>query len=102
MLLLIMRIIARKTLRDFWEKHPSAQKPLQAWYADAKQAHWKSPNDIKNIYRNASIVANNRVVFNIKGNSYRLIAAINYDFEIIYIRFVGTHKEYDHIDVTTI
>ena len=97
-----MRIIARKALRDFWEKHPSAQNPLQAWYADAKQSHWKSPNDIKNIYRNASIVANNRVVFNIKGNSYRLVVAINYDFEIIYIRFVGTHKEYDNVDVKTV
>ena len=96
-----MRIIARKTLRDFWERHPNAQKPLQAWYADAKQAHWKSPNDIKNVYRNASIVANNRVVFNIKGNSYRLVVAINYDYAIVYIRFVGTHKEYDSIDVTT-
>lgn len=97
-----MRIIARKTLREFWDNHPNAKKPLQAWYADAKQSHWKSPNDIKKIYRNASIVANNRVVFNIKGNSYRLVAAINYDFEIVYIRFVGTHKEYDNIDVTTV
>lgn len=97
-----MRIIARKTLRDFWEQNEVARKPLQAWYADAKQAHWKSPNDIKKIYRNASIVANNRVVFNIKGNDYRLVVSINYDFEIIYVRFVGTHKEYDAIDVTKI
>lgn len=97
-----MRIIAIKTLRDFWEKHPSAQKPLQAWYADTKQAHWKCPNDITKIYRNASVVANNRVVFNIKGNDYRLVVAIHYDFEIIYIRFIGTHKEYDKIDVTKI
>jgi mRNA interferase HigB len=97
-----MRIIARKTLRDFWGQHPSAQRPLQAWYADAKQAHWKSPGDIKNVYCNASIVANNRVIFNIKGNSYRLVVAINYDYAIVYIRFVGTHKEYDSIDVTTI
>jgi len=97
-----MRIIARKTLREFWKKHPGAQKPLQAWYADAKQAHWKNPKDIKNVYCNASIAANNRVVFNIKGNSYRLVTAINYDFEIIYVRFVGTHKEYDNIDVATV
>lgn len=102
MLYLTMRIIARRTLREFWDHHPTAKKPLQAWYADAKQAHWKSPNDIKKVYRNASVVANNRVVFNIKGNSYRLVAAINYDFEIVYIRFVGTHKEYDSIDVTTV
>lgn len=97
-----MRIISRKTLREFWDQHPGAKKTLLAWYADAKQAHWKSPNDIKRVYRNASIVANNRVVFNIKGNDYRLVIAINYDFEIIYIRFVGTHKEYDSIDVTKI
>lgn len=102
MLYLIMRIIARRTLREFWDLHPTAQKPLQAWYADAKQAHWKNPNDIKKVYRNASVVANNRVVFNIKGHSYRLVAAINYDFGIVYIRFVGTHKEYDSIDVTTV
>jgi mRNA interferase HigB len=102
MVLLIMRIIAIKTLREFWCHHPSAKNPLQAWYADAKQSHWKNPNDIKKIYRNASIVANNRVVFNIQGNDYRLVVAINYHFEIIYIRFVGTHKEYDNIDVTTV
>lgn len=102
MLLFIMRIVSRKTLRDFWEKYPRAQKPLQAWYADAKQAHWKSPNDIKRTYCNASFVANNRVVFNIKGNDYRLVVAINYDYEVLYIRFVGTHVEYDKIDVTKI
>ena len=99
---LTMRIIAIRTLREFWGRHPSAQKPLQAWYADTKQAHWKNPNDIKKAYRNASVVANNRVVFNIKGNDYRLVVAINYDFEIIYVRFIGTHKEYDRIDVTKI
>ena len=97
-----MRIISRKTLREFWEEHPSAKIPLQAWYADTKQANWRSPNDIKKTYRNASIVANNRVVFNIKGNDYRLVAAINYSFSIAYIRFVGTHKEYNNIDVTKI
>lgn len=97
-----MRIIARKALREFWKNHSSAQKPLQAWYADTKQARWKNPNDVKRVYRNASIVGNNRVVFNIKGNDYRLVAAINYDFGIVYIRFVGTHAEYDKIDVTTV
>jgi mRNA interferase HigB len=97
-----MRIIAIKALRDFWDHHPSAKKSLQAWYADTRQSHWQSPNDIKKVYRNASIVANNRVVFNTKGNDYRLVAAINYNFAIVYIRFVGTHKEYDSIDVTKI
>jgi len=97
-----MRIISQKALRVFWGKYPDAEKPLKAWYADTRQSHWKSPNDIKEIYRNASIVANNRVVFNIKGNNYRLVTAINYDFEIVYIRFIGTHKDYDSIDVTKI
>ena len=67
-----MRIISRKTLREFWEQHPNAKQPLQAWYEDAKRANWKTPADIKNVYRNASFIANNRVVFNIKGNRYRL------------------------------
>ncbi|MBU1662868.1 MAG: type II toxin-antitoxin system HigB family toxin [Chloroflexi bacterium] len=97
-----MRIISRKTLREFWEKHPDARQVLQAWYVDVKRAEWKSPLDIKNIYRNVSIVANNRVVFNIKGNRYRLVLVIQYEFGIVYIRFVGTHPEYDKIDVTTI
>jgi mRNA interferase HigB len=97
-----MRIISRKKLRDFWEQYPLAQKPLQAWFADAKQAHWKSPNDIKGVYRNASVIANNRVIFNIKGNDFRLVVAINYDFEIIYIRFIGTHKQYDNINAAKI
>ncbi|MBX9703186.1 MAG: type II toxin-antitoxin system HigB family toxin [Silvanigrellaceae bacterium] len=97
-----MRIVSRKLIREFCERFPDATKPLQAWYADTKQAHWKNPNDIKNIYKNASIVSNNRVVFNIKGNDYRLVVAINYNFCIVYIRFIGTHKEYDKIDVTKI
>jgi mRNA interferase HigB len=97
-----MRVIARKTLREFWERHSDAKQALQAWYADVKHANWKSPTDIKSIYRNASFVANNRVVFNIKGNRYRLVVSIQYDYGIVYIRFVGTHQEYDQIDVTRV
>ncbi len=97
-----MRIISRKTLREFWEKHLDAQQPLQAWYFDVKHSRWKSSSDIKNIYRNASFLADNRVVFNIKGNKYRVVAAVQYSFGIVYIRFVGTHKDYDKIDATTI
>ena len=97
-----MRIIARKTLRKYWESHPDAREALQAWYADVKRAEWNSPADVKRIYRNASIVANNRVVFNIKGNKYRLIVAIDYRRKTIYIRFIGTHAEYDKIDATTV
>jgi mRNA interferase HigB len=97
-----VRIIARKTLREFWESHTDSRQPLQAWYSDVKNADWKKPSDIKGVYQNASFIANNRVVFNIKGNKYRLVVVIQYEHSIVYIRFVGTHKEYDKIDVATI
>jgi mRNA interferase HigB len=97
-----MRIIAKRPLREFWETHGDAEQPLKAWYHDAKAADWKSPNDIKQVYANASILANNRVVFNIRGNHYRVVVLINYEFGIIYIRFVGTHTEYDRINAATI
>ena len=89
-------------LREFWEIHPDAEQPLRAWHAKTKQAHWKSTGNVKNDYCNASFVANNRVIFNIKGNKYRLIVAINYQYQIIYVRFIGTHEEYDSIDATKI
>jgi mRNA interferase HigB len=98
----IMRVIALKSLRLFWEQHPDAQQALQSWYHDAKVATWKSPPDIKSIYRNASFVGSSRVVFNIKGNQYRVVVAIRYEHGIVYIRFVGTHQDYDKIDATTI
>jgi mRNA interferase HigB len=97
-----MRIIALKTLRLFWEQYPDTQQALQAWYRDAKRATWSTPADIKNVYRNASIVGNNRVVFNIRGNQYRLVVAINYAQGIIYIRFIGSHQDYDKIDAATV
>lgn len=97
-----MRIIARKTLRDFWAQHPDARPALEAWYADVKQANWRSPADIKSVYRNASFLADNRVVFNIKGNKYRLIVAIRYEYSLVYIRFIGSHQDYDRIDAVTI
>jgi len=97
-----MRIIVLKTLRRFWEQHPDAQQALQAWYRDAKWATWNTPADIRNVYRNASLVGNNRVVFNIRGNRYRLVVAVNYTAGIIYIRFIGTHQDYDKIDVATV
>ncbi|HEX9652562.1 MAG TPA: type II toxin-antitoxin system HigB family toxin [bacterium] len=97
-----MRIISRKALREFWEIHPDAQQPLQAWYHDAKKADWKTPAQIKNVYRSASFVGKNRVVFNIKGNRYRLVVAVDYHSRIIFIRFIGTHSEYDKIDAETI
>ena len=97
-----MRIIALKTLRTFWEQHSDARQTLQAWYHDAEQAAWKTPADIKNVYRNASFTRNNRVVFNIKGNEYRLVVAIQYQYGIVYVRFVGTHPQHDQIDAATI
>ena len=82
-----MRIISRKKLKEFWKKHPDIRVPLEAWYSDVKKAKWKTASDIKNIYRNASFIKNNRVVFNIKGNKYRLVVTINYGHSIVYIRF---------------
>ena len=97
-----MRIISRRTLREFWAKHADAEQSLKAWYANVKRADWKTPSDVKATYRNASFVENNRVVFNIKGNSYRLVAAINYQYGIVYLRFVGTHEAYNTINVATV
>jgi mRNA interferase HigB len=97
-----VRIISRRTLREFWEKHPDAEQSLQAWYHDVKHASWKSPADIKAVYRNASFVGGNRVVFNIKGNTYRLVTAVQYDFGIVFIRFIGAHKDYGAIDAGSI
>jgi mRNA interferase HigB len=97
-----MRIISKKTLKDFWEKEPAAKPALEAWHAEAKNAGWCSPVDVKGNYGTASILKDGRTVFNIGGNKYRLVVWINYDFFTIYIRFVGTHKEYDEIDAQTI
>lgn len=97
-----MRIISVKYLRDFWVLHSDSEQPLKAWHEEAKGAHWKAPQDIKGRYRSASFVGNNRVVFNIKGNDYRLIAAVAYRFEAIYIKFIGTHAEYDRVDASTV
>ena len=97
-----MRIISPRALREFWEKHADAERPLRTWYTLAKRADWKTPSDVKTDYRNASFLKNNRVVFNIKGNSYRLVTAIHYQSGIVYIRFVGTHDGYNKIDALTI
>ncbi|MCY3882149.1 MAG: type II toxin-antitoxin system HigB family toxin [Chloroflexi bacterium] len=93
-----MRIIAKGTLRDYWESHPTAEDPLNSWYSIVKGEDWDSPAKVKAMFPKASIVGDNRVVFNIKGNDYRLIVQINYPRRIVYIRFIGTHAEYDRID----
>jgi mRNA interferase HigB len=97
-------VVALKTIREHWEKpgRVDSEGPLKSWYQEAKMATWKTPNDVKKQYKSASIEGNNRVVFNICGNKYRLVVKVNYVTEWIFIRFVGTHKEYDSIDVTTI
>ena len=97
-----MRVISRRTLRSFWERHADAEQPLRAWFREAKAADWKTPAEVKNRYRSASVLANDRLVFNIKGNDYRLVVAVRYDLGILFVRFVGTHAEYDRIDAATV
>ena len=97
-----MHIVSIKTLREFWESHPDAEQPLRAWYANARRAQWRSPMDIKADYASASVVGGNRIVFNIKGNTYRLIVIAEYRKGRLFVRFVGTHSEYDRIDGATI
>lgn len=97
-----MRIIAKSVLREFWTKHPDAEEALQAWYDETERSVWRSSRQIKQLYGSASILPNNRVVFNIRGNHYRLVVHIHYNTQIVYIRFVGTHVAYDQIDATSI
>lgn len=97
-----MRVIAVKALSVFWQSEPGAKTALQAWYAEACEADWSKPLDVKARYGNASILKDSRVVFNICGNDYRLVVKLNYPFRTIYIRFVGTHAQYDRINAETI
>ena len=97
-----MRVIAVAALRAFWQRHPEAEQPLKAWFEEATKAAWTQPADIKAQYRSASILKNRRVVFNIKGNDYRLIVAVAYKLQVVYVKFVGTHKEYDAVDAETV
>lgn len=99
-----MRVIARRTLREHWEKpgREDSREPLEAWHAEACRADWNSFADIKRFSASASGLSDSRVVFNIKGNKYRLIVKINYPAGIIFIRFIGTHQEYDQVDASTI
>jgi mRNA interferase HigB len=97
-----MRIISRQTLKQFGEAHPDVEGALTAWHNEADHAQWKSPAEIKKRYPSADILPGNRVVFNIKGNSYRLVVKIHYNRGIVYIRFVGTHAEYGKINAEKI
>jgi mRNA interferase HigB len=97
-----MRIIAVSTLKRFWARYPDSEQPLKAWYDEAKSAVWATPRQIRLRYATASFVGNNRVVFNIKGNDYRLVIAVAYRFQAVYIKFIGTHAQYDRIDAATV
>ncbi len=96
------RIFAKSTLREFWEKFPDSEQYLKTWYDTAMCSDWKTPSDVKQTYSNASILKNSRIVFNIKGNAYRLVAKFNFEKRWIFIRFIDSHKEYDKIDANTI
>jgi mRNA interferase HigB len=97
-----MRVIARKALRDFWEIHPDAEDSLRSWFREAEHATWSGPSDVKQRFSTASFIAGDRIVFNIKGNSYRLIVAVKYASGIVFIRFVGTHAQYDRINAAEV
>lgn len=97
-----MRVISKSTLVEFWLLHPASKHALQMWYEDASRAAWRSPQDIKLRYASAGFVSSNRVVFNIKGNDYRLVVAMAYRFGAVYIKFLGTHKQYDAVDAATV
>ena len=96
------RIFAKSTLREYWEKYADSEQYLKTWYDTAMSSDWKTPNDFKQNYANANILKNGRIVFNIKGISYRLIVKFNFEKQWAFIRFIGTHAEYDKIDANTI
>ena len=97
-----MSVLARSTLRSFWARHRTAEQPLRAWYHEARKAGWRRFGDIKAQYRHADVVAGDRVIFNIGGNTYRLVVAVDYARQTLFIRFIGTHAEYDKIDARSI
>lgn len=97
-----MRILAKKILREFWELYPDSEEQLKSWFQETSKGEWPNPNFVKNEFPNSRIISNNRVIFNIKGNQYRLIVRVNYKYQVVYVRFIGTHESYDRIDATKI
>ena len=97
-----MCVIAKRTLRQFWEQYPDAQGPLEAWHSETVKARWKNPQQIKEQFGSASILKGGRVVFNIGDNKYRLVLAMDYRRQACYVKFVGTHRQYDAIDAETV
>src|SRR5574344_100236 len=96
------RIFSKGILREFWAVHPDSEQYLKTWFDTPKNSNWKTPNEVKQTYANASILKDSRIVFNIKGNSYRLVAKFNFEKQWIFIRFIGTHAEYDRVNADTI
>lgn len=100
-----MRIIARRTIREFVESRaghkdqPALKAALDAWYDEVRRARWTSATDVKRLYASASVVTSKRIVFNIKGNDYRLVVAVDYEKSIVWIKWLGSHMDYDRIDV---
>lgn len=97
-----MRIFSFSTIQSFWSVHPDAKEPLTYWFEVAEGATWNNSMEVKTTFRSADILSADRVVFDIKGNDYRLIASINYTYKALYIKWIGTHKEYDRIDALTV
>ncbi len=97
-----LRVIAKKPLREFWLKHADCEQQLKSWYRETEKSNWNDINELKVEYPSASILKENRIVYNIKGNQYRLIVKINFEFQICWIRFIGTHAQYDKIDANNI
>lgn len=95
----MVRVIAKRRLREFRERHPNAKQPLLAWFREVEREDWNTPAAVKAKYRSASIVGRDRVVFNIKGNDYRLVVRIHYAYRVVHVRFIGTHAEYDAVNV---
>ncbi len=97
-----MRVIAKRTLRRFWEQHPDAQRPLEAWHEETLKARWKNPQQVKQQFGAVSVLKGGRVVFDIGGNKYRLILAMDYGRQACYVKFIGTHRQYDAVDAETV
>ncbi len=97
-----MQIIAKRTLRVFWEEHPRAEAPLRNWFAIVSVAGWRAPHEVRAAFGSADFVGDNRVIFDIGGNKYRLIVRISYEYQRVLVKFVGTHAEYDRIDPETV
>ncbi len=97
-----MRVISRRALREYWERHSEAEQPLIVWFKQITAVNWKNHHELKSRFPDASILPNSRIVFNISGNRFRLVVEINYEYQGVWIRFIGTHSEYDKIDASKI